>query len=73
MAGILAEMKQEYELVQCDVPLILVVSDAALLATYLDRALTLVRSDKAVGHDVARTANTQEEPCVTFKLVLMND
>lgn len=54
MATILAEMKAEYDFVLCDVPPILVVSDAALLASHLDGVLILVRSGVAVGHEVAR-------------------
>ena len=60
MADILAEMKQEYDFVLCDVPPILVVSDAALLASHLDGVLILVRSGLAIAHDVARAAEQME-------------
>ena len=54
MAEILAEMKAEYDFVLCDVPPILVVSDAALLAAHLDGVLILVRSGLAIPQNVAR-------------------
>jgi capsular exopolysaccharide synthesis family protein len=60
MATILAEMKQEYDFVLCDVPPILVVSDAALLASQLDGVLILVRSGVAVAHEVARAREQME-------------
>lgn len=60
MATILAEMKEEYDFVLCDVPPILVVSDAALLASHLDGVLILVRSGVAVGHEVARAREQME-------------
>jgi len=60
MADILAEMKQEYDFVLCDVPPILVVSDAALLASHLDGVLVLVRSGIPTGHDIARAKEQME-------------
>jgi len=60
MATILAEMKQEYDFILCDVPPILVVSDAALLAANLDGVLILVREGKAVAHDVKRAADQMQ-------------
>lgn len=60
MAAILAEMKQEYNFVLCDVPPILVVSDAALLASHLDGVLILLRSGKAVGQEVTRAREQME-------------
>lgn len=60
MAAILAEMKQEYNFVLCDVPPILVVSDAALLASHLDGVLILIRSGRAVGQEVTRAREQME-------------
>jgi tyrosine-protein kinase Etk/Wzc len=60
MQTILAEMKQEYDFVLCDVPPILVVSDAALLAKYLDGVLILMRSGHAIAQDVARAREQME-------------
>jgi len=60
MADILAEMKQEYDFVLCDVPPILVVSDAALLASHLDGVLILMRSGKAIAREVSRAREQME-------------
>jgi capsular exopolysaccharide synthesis family protein len=60
MGKILAEMKQEYDFILCDVPPILVVSDAALLASHLDGVLILVRSGIAISHDVVRAREQME-------------
>lgn len=60
MAAILAEMKQEYNFVLCDVPPILAVSDAALLASHLDGVLILIRFGRAVGQEVIRAREQME-------------
>ncbi|HXH72094.1 MAG TPA: polysaccharide biosynthesis tyrosine autokinase, partial [Mariprofundaceae bacterium] len=60
MAQILSEMKQEYDFVLCDVPPILVVSDAALLASHVDGVLILVRAGKAVAHAVKRASDQMQ-------------
>jgi len=60
MATILSEMKQEYDFVLCDVPPILVVSDAALLASHLDAVLILIRAGRDSAHDIARAREQME-------------
>jgi len=60
MGDVLAEMKQEYDFVLCDVPPILVVSDAALLASHLDGVLILVRSGIAQAQEVSRAREQME-------------
>jgi len=60
MGDVLAEMKQEYDFVLCDVPPILVVSDAALLASHLDGVLILVRSGVAQVQEVSRAREQME-------------